>query len=205
VPKVLAQAGQSLADLYGVAGSIAGVDELESRVVVLFHEMGDVLFSERVAALMQRGTTGNILQTVDYNITFGGHPNTPTRILGCTVTADADRILTHQVSVRDNVLNTETPFFVFDGVNDPVERIRYDPGTGTIGDHFLLQPGLNLLPTMMMRVGEGDIVPNIVVRGTSTTFGAGNVDVTTILHLARPLELAGTGAQSARGLPLPSW
>ena len=43
--KILSQAGISLADLYNVEGSIAGIEQLDTRELPIVHEMSGTIFS----------------------------------------------------------------------------------------------------------------------------------------------------------------
>ena len=80
MPKILSQAGDSLADSYDVAGSIAGVDDLITQDVQLLHEMGGTIFSERLTSQVLTIASGSIAQNSEYTGQFEDAADSPTRI-----------------------------------------------------------------------------------------------------------------------------
>ena len=80
MPKILAQAGISLADVYDVEGSIAGTDELLSEDVSLVHEMGGHMMSERCRSFVVTLATGDQIQNANFAATGGLIPDSPNRI-----------------------------------------------------------------------------------------------------------------------------
>jgi len=201
VVKVLGQAGTSLADVYDVEGSIAGVEQLISAEVGLVHEMGHTLFSERASGAIRRLTSGDILQTITWDITIADLPAGLWRVLGVVVLMDTDRINYAQVSLRSTSDGREMPLFVWDTANDASNIIRIvEDGTlatwrALVGP-ILQVPNLGIGTGQRQQVGE-----EIVFRGQSTTFGAGTVEAVALVYLGLT-HLAGV---SSFGLPIPSW
>jgi len=202
--KILSRSGTSLADTYDVVGSVAGIEQLESREVSLVHEMGQTLFSERFSTFMRRGLSGAILQNVTFNFLLNDLPSVPFRILGIAVFSDAiARVAMASVALRDPVTGREIPIWAWDAVIDPEMRVRHeDDGGGVVQAQFLrpLQP-LGQVPHLTAGSGQPQRVPDVAFRGASTGFGAGTVSVTMLLHIG----FSQTGGISSHGLPIPSW
>lgn len=205
--KILAQAGISLADVYDVVGSIAGVSQLLSQEGVgLQHEMGGTLFSERLRGNIERLTTGDLAQNVTWDLTFTIDPGIHLyRVLGVYVQADAPaRVTQAQVSLRSAEQGRELPIFIWDSTNDVDTNIRVlENGAAVTSDFAMMQtrpqamPSLGISGDQRTRVGD-----EIVFRGLTSGFGAGTVEVVALFYLAFP---SFTSSVSSRGLPLPAW
>jgi len=201
MPKVLSQAGTSLADVYDVEGSIAGVEELLSKDVSLVHEMGAAIFSERASAAIRRMTSTSIAQTLTWNVVLQDLPVTPARILGVAVVSDnASRISNAQVSVRGDLADREIPIFVFNGTAQTIIFQDDVLGLGTFG-YLENVPGLAGLPGLLMGSDQPQVINEIAFRGLSTTFGAGTVEAIALIYIA----FAALGGVSSYGLPIPGW
>jgi len=203
VVKVLGKAGVSLADVYDVKGSIAGVDQLNSEEVSLTHEMGATIFSERLQGFLFRLTSGDILQDISFDITLT--INLPIyRVLSVYVQADAGQRLTRaQVSLRQTQGGREIPMFIWAVNNDNESTIRIVENGAAVGiDSALIQ----VSPATMPIIGLGSDQPalvgdEIVLRGTSSSFGAGTVECVALVYIANPQGVIQRGV----GLPVPSW
>lgn len=203
MPKILSQAGVSLADTYNVQGSIAGVENLESAEVTLVHEMGATIGSERMSGLIRRSTTGAIAQT----ITFSDILTLPVgfvRLLGVQVITDAtarlSRVSVHQRSSPAGV-DQEIPIWVWDGSNSQSVDIE---DAGVVGIDSLLTPAPETLvpmPSLLIGRQQDANVGQIAFRGLTATFGAGTVVITLLLYMAFIEE----GNLPSKGLPMPSW
>jgi len=210
VVKILSQSGKSLADLYDVQGSIAGVEELDSREVTLVHEMGKTLFAERFFTVIRLLESGDVLQSVAFNVVISNLPQQPWRILGIAVMADATtRLATASVSLQAKTSGNsrEYPIWSWDVVNDTEQTVRWsNDGAGVANTVFLI-PSAPL--TMLPNISAGQLQPhpdgvqNIALRGKTSNFGAGTVEVRLLLHIGT--ADAGGGSLSSRGLPVPSW
>jgi len=203
--KILSQSGNSLADVYDVVGSVAGIDQLISNELSIVHEMGATLFSERLRTTIRRTVTGNIAQSTSFNATLTNFPSVISRLLGAMVFSDdASRISNCVLSSVDSLNDLEIPIWVFSG-NSKV--IRYRDNTPTIADFDMLlgEPGQTLIPNFTGGSGQGpgqaDLVTQIAMRGTTTAFGAGTVFVRVVYLIAFPVSFG----LSSRGLPIPSW
>ena len=132
--KILGQAGTSLADVYDIEGSIAGVDQLLSEEVTLEHEMGGVIFSERLIGSIERLTTGALVQNTSWDLTLVTPPGI-FRVLGVYVQADVGARSTRaQVSIRDPTSARELPLFIWDSANDLEQSIRIVENGGAVGN-----------------------------------------------------------------------
>jgi len=202
VVKILSRAGVSLADTYDVQGSIAGIEQLESREVTLAHEMGATIFSERLSGSIRRANTGDILQSVSWNIVLSDLPNFITRVLGVQVFADdSGRVNDVTVSIRDEDAGREIPIFAWDlNFTNVVSRIE-DNGGGVNTVRTLVNAIVGA-PSLLIGDSQPQAVNRIAFRGSSTAFGAGNVNVTMVLYQAFT-HIA--GGLSSFGLPIPSY
>lgn len=205
--KVLSQSGTSLADLYDVEGSIAGVEELISREVGLTHEMGATLFSERLHGTIFRITTGAQLQNATFDVAFDPVISGVYRVFNVLLFADvAGRTDRVQMSANYPIILREMPLAVWD-VNDGgslTANIRIVDG-GAPGNQVALIPSLVQAPTLMF----GDTQPGargvgeFVLRGLTSAFGAGTVTISAFINVGR-MDL-GVSGQTSFGLPVPSW
>lgn len=202
--KILSQSGISLADVYDVEGSIAGIEQLESGDVTLVHEMGQTLFSERFSTFIRRASSGDIAQNNDFNVLLEDLPGVPTRLLGVTVITDVPaRVLRANVLVRDPFAGTfgrEALVWTWDGVND-IEVHMVDGAASTL--HFALVPSLGLspLPSFCGGKQQPQISNELMLRGRTTGFGAGTVVITALYYIA----FSQIGGISSKGLQIPSW
>jgi len=206
VVKVLSQAGSSLADVYDVVGSIAGIEELISRDVQLIHEMGGTVFSERLGSSVRRVSTGAINQSTTWDLITSNLPEGVTRIWSATVIATiGSRIDSCQLSIRNANQERETPLMVWDGTLDSTVDYRTVDNGGAVTVFSLLRPVDNLgnLPGMLTNNGHSPAfhTESIAFRGLTTAFGAGTVEAIALLLLG----LSDTVGLSAAGLPVPSW
>lgn len=201
-PKVLAQAGTSLADVYDVEGSIAGVQELQSRDVQVVHEMGGTIFSERLSSTIRTVATGDVLQSTVFEAELTDLPGVPIKLLGVQVLVDTvARVANAAVMVQDAAAVRELPVWAWDGTNSSVMNFALNGAAAA--DHTLLSQDtqFDYLPTLVLGSGQPQSVPNLVLRGTSTAFGAGTVGLSLIAYIA----FAEVGGISSLGLPIPGW
>lgn len=201
--KILSKSGDSLADVYDVEGSIAGIDELLSTDVNLTHEMGATIFSERLSSRMLVLSTGAIAQNVTFAVQFSigtGHG----RILGAQVISDSATRTSHcQISVTSpfGFDDTDVPFFIFDVATDNIKTINIQV-LGALSSPALLNP-LSPIQLPQFLVGTSAPRPSNIIsfRGRTTGFGAGTVTTRALVSIVFP-EIGGL---SSRGLPVPSW
>lgn len=201
--KILSQSGDSLADTYDVKGSVAGIDQLETRELPIVHEMGGTLFSERLSASIRRSTTGNINQNTEWDNVLADLPATPGRILGvCVISSDANRILNASVSVQEQAGDREMPIFLWD-TNEQFLAARLVENGAAAGLFNFLANALNIgtVPSMLIGTEQPQPIDRVSFRGDTTGFGAGTVVATMLLYVAFS-QVAGI---SSRGLPIPGW
>lgn len=204
--KILGQSGRSISDAYDVDGSIVGIERLEAREVTLVHEMGATIFSERASGFIRRAATGDILQSVNWDIVISDLPAGISRILGLAVISDAStRISFCTVSVRDPASGAERelPIFIWD-TNEDVITVRIEENGAAAANFGMLvsapSVGVNM-PSMLIGSGQPQRVGEIAFRGATTAFGAGTVFARLLLYVA----FSQVGGLSSRGLPIPSW
>lgn len=203
--KILSQAGISLADVYDIEGSVAGLEELDVSEVKGVHELGGTIFSERLQGAIDRRTTGAIAQNTDWDIILTALGNIPTRILGVLVfTDDSARIGHATVSVRNPTEGRELPIFVWDSAEGVITIRMEDDGAG-VANHVALANGgsLNItkLPSMLIGTELPVTVDEMAFRGRTSAFGAGTVTITALIYRA----FTQIGGISSYGLPVPSW
>lgn len=208
MPKIRSQAGISLSDLYDVEGSIVGVQDLVSREVHLSHEMGAAIFSERLVGRVRRMTTGDLAQNIDFSVQMADLPRVGFRVLGIDVISDAGLRVGHAVvsmHVPGVTFGQDFPLWTFDqdfANTGRTVRIIDDENAEANLNQLAGQLGDGTLPSMGFGVDQRLNVPNIVLRGTTSGFGAGTVEVIALIYVAA----AETGSGlSSRGLPIPGW
>ena len=200
-PKILAQAGNSLADVYDVEGSIAGIDQLETRELPIVHEMGQTVFSERLSGSIRRQTTGAINQSTAWDLTLADLPATPFRILNLLVVADAARV-SHCNLALQNGTGREIPIFMWDTGEDTETTLRLVENGAAISTQTALTNNRRQLPSLGIGSDQPQIIGDVIsFRGQTTAFGAGTVTVVALVYVAFS-QLAGI---SSRGVPIPGW
>ena len=199
--KILSKSGDSLADVYDIEGSIAGIEDLQSKDVNLVHEMGGTIFSERLSAQMVLVASSGVLQSVTF--TAGVTIPVTSRLLGLAVVVTlASRITQLSVGIGSPVAidDTEIPIFVWENADAAQDvEVLID---GTVESReLLISPGGIFAPTILMGNDSPRRANIIQLRGETNAFGAGNIAVTVIAHILFPQR----GGLSSRGLPIPGW
>ena len=199
--KILSKSGDSLADTYDVVGSVAGIEQLESREVTLVHEMGGTIFSERLSGEILRVSSGAISQSTNWGLPFADLGASPIRILGLAIVADtASRVSIASLAVRSLDQQNEVPIFVWDTINDGVSTVRLIEGGVLANKGFLLGNPVDI-PNFMVGLDQPQGMDELVFRGITTAFGAGTVEVVALVYKA----FATISGISSKGLPIPSW
>lgn len=199
--KILSKSGDSLADVYDVRGSIAGVEELLSEEINLVHEMGATIFNERLSARMVLLTTGAIAQNVKWNVNFSATETS--RILGVVVLSSSPAEVNRaQLSVTSPPAldNTDVPFFVW-AAGEPTQVIDVLIDGTVEGLQALLPATPANVPNLLIGFDSPRAAATLSFRGSMTAFGAGTAVVRAIVHLAFPSR----SGLSSRGLPIPGW
>jgi len=203
-PKILSQAGDSLADIYDVKGSIAGIENLESRDLPIVHEMGATVFSERFSTEILRISSAAQSQSDDWGTLLTGLPDTVFRVQGVRVFVDVTaRVTLASLAMRDPVTARETPIWSWDDANDGETSVRFSDDGAATGVSIFLQPAPGNV--QLPKIGAGDQQPQrvngLIFRGTTPAFGAGTVEAVALVDIA----FAQIGGVSSRGLPIPGW
>ena len=206
---ILSQSGISLADVYDIEGSIAGVDRLLTEEVQLVHEMGSTILSERLQSFLLRISSGANQQNTTWSVSSGEMPDCVNRILGVSVfipIANATDISFCSVSIQNGRIDREIPFYTFSlPVDDEVVVLWNDDGAGN-ASFMQLRSQVTHTPQLITRLGLGEAMPVIRFNGNTTAFGAGTVTAIAIVHVCRPNpETPAAGQPSSHGLPLPGW
>jgi len=205
--KILSQAGESLADMYQAEGSIAGIEQLETRELPIVHEMGATVFSERFRLSILRIAAGATAQNTDIDVSVTTLPEAITRILGVQVFSDTvARVLSAQVSTHSPTLTPiavqqDFPIWAWDGTNSNSIRLQ---DLNTIATFDLLTPVVGgHIPSFITPGTDQGAFPvrDIELRGRTTGFGAGTVTLTALLYLASTFA----GGISSFGARVPSW
>ena len=202
--KILSQAGNSLADVYDVEGSIAGIEHLETHDLPIVHEMGATVFSERFSTDIRRATSGALAQNTAWDVVVTNLATTPFRILGVVVFAlTANRANLASVAVRDPLDGRELPIWLWDSNADVEVQARLSDDGGAVATVQMLRPGqiLEAIPHLTSGADQPQPVNEIAFRGLTLGFGAGTVETIMLLHNG----FSQVGGISSRGLPIPSW
>ena len=198
--RILSQAGISLADMYQVDGSIAGIDELNTRELGIVHEMGATIFSERFRQTIRRRVSAATAQNTNIVLSIADLPEGINRILGVQVFADdGARITDCAVSINETPILQDFPIWVWDNGNIRQFQLQDAGATGTF-ELLIPEPGI-VMPAFGTS-GQAPIeMSTIHLRALTSGFGAGTVVLTLLVHLAFTF----TGGVSARGAAVPSW
>jgi len=207
VPKILSKSGDSLADIYDVEGSQAGINELVSQDVNLLHEMGSTIFSERIGGLIIAIPTNAQSQSTVVSVNFS-QTSAHTRLIAMNVIAQpTGRLNRAQVSVTSPPgapvgKSTDVPIWQWDSVGDSVEDIDVMVDAVILTDAVILRTEKpSILPLLLMGSDSPRPINTLSLRTSTAAFGAGTVITTMLLYFAFP-QLGGI---SSRGLPIPSW
>ncbi len=205
--KILSRTGFSLADIYDVEGSIAGIEQLETRELAIVHEMGATVMSERFTTRVFRISSGGQLQNVAFNVELITLPETPARLLGVQViTTLASRLARCAVLATDPTLGQDIPLWVFDTTTNDFEAIVMEDASASVAREILVpRHGMNInFPTFVGgRRQQDSMVSSVTLAGLTTGFGAGTVTTVALLYLAFPRN---DGSRPATpGIPIPSW
>jgi len=206
--KILAQAGISLADVYDVAGSVAGVEQLLTQEVSLVHEMGGQMFSERLGAFILEIPNGGIAQSTGWVVDTVILPDTTHRILGVTMLSDsAAEVGTATLAVANTASDREIPIWSWDSTIDDEVITRWSNDGAAVANMLLLRSvAPQQVPYMLIREGIEKQMPHLIFRGSTLGFGAGTNDTFCLIHIARAGDAdPQPGNPSSHGLPIPSW
>ncbi len=199
--KILSKSGESLADVYDVKGSIAGIENLESDEVHLVHEMGSTILSERLGGSIISITPGAIAQSTNFDIGVSLGPS-PMRLLGMSIMVEEAARMTRIIATIRDVPPTINEVPVFLWTAGDLESSQEVVLNGTLTAVFVMGSALpNATPSLLIGTDSRDPVPVINVRGRTSAFGAGTVTTHINIYTAAPV----LGGVSSRGLPLPSW
>jgi len=207
--KILSQAGISLADVYDVKGSVAGLDNLDVEDVKAVHELGAQIHSERLNSFVQVIDSGSLAQSAVFDIEVTPFPDSVHRILSVVVAADAvAHVNICSVSIHDRNADTDEPIWLWDNGND-VEGTFRSRIAGVTANLVALRPTNPVpggVPNLLMRVGAEWEMASVFFRGQMLAFGAGTAQARALVLFARPNRSSPVpGDPSSHGLPFPSW
>lgn len=201
--KILSQAGNSLADIYDAKGSVAGIEQLETRELPIVHEMGSTIFSERFSTFIRSISSGAIAQGTAWNAVITDLPNNAFRIFGIRIfISTTARVTLASLAIQQDD-GREIPIWTWDDATDIELRARFSDDGAAAGTTQFLQPspGNVMLPHMMAGNDQPQAIPNLAFRGLTSAFGAGTVTSVALIDIG----FGQIGGISSRGLPLPSW
>lgn len=200
--------GASLASLYDVRGSIAGLEILRQEEVSVVHDMALTASSERMSAAIRRAEIGETAQSINFALVMSDFPTDPWMLHGLqVVTVDAEADFTRiGVNMRRTAPNgdfQEMPIWNWDETNSSSAILVDDDNAAAQFVLFHPVEGTKVLPLLMLGTDQPQTVQDLIIRGDTAAFGAGTV---TLVVLAR-LSLFDPGGlnRSAHGLPVPSW
>lgn len=204
--RILGDSGKSLADVYDVDGSVVPIENINGEDIHLVHEMGGTIMSERLAGEHFRLGTGPHLQNVTFNATMAGTDLAPlSRILAIQVMAlqiQAGRTDRLAVMLQDAVSGREIPLWIWDATTDPEVELNWSDSGAAVAANISFQPVSHIfVPSMLVGAGHQQPLHNIILRGVTGAFGAGNITYFLMVHMLFP-HLKGI---SSLGLPVPSW
>jgi len=202
--RIQTRSGDSLPDQYDVAGSTTRFQFLDTEEVKTVHEMGGVFFSERASARIRNFTTGNVAQSTTIGVNLTDIAGPPFRLYGVRVVVDITaRISNLALMMRSALTSEEFPIWMWDETNE--DTMRFDL-TGTGSNNRLVlrpQPEYSAFPIMGFGDSQPFSVGEIILRGASSAFGAGNVVVTVLVYEAHATSNL-PGSESF-GTTLPAW
>lgn len=207
--------GHSLARIYDTVATKLNLKRIYGEDVGLTHDMGWVAFSEAFRLGIRTVAASNVAQSTAFGTVTTDLPEGPFRIMGIQVICETTTTVSNvTVSARRSDGAIEFPLFIWDATSDIEVTSRFNPGPGT-GDNILLMPTESAqvadLPVTLLqqspgapRIRAANVIDDLSIRGTTTAFGAGSVDVTAIVFLAL---LAGPNSEVSgpQGIPFPSW
>lgn len=204
--KVLTKSGDSLADVYDVTGSIAGIESLQTEELPIVHEMGSTIFSERLSGSIRRAASAATLQSANFTTFLNDFPSGAYRILGVQVlVANPLQVDSVQVSIVSAAPGPgrEIPIFIWDDTNDVETRIFINNEgvlsnvTALVSSRGPTPPSMGISFGQPQGVGE-----RLVMRGLTNAFGGGTMVATCLVYVGFTQVAPGL---SSRGLPVPSW
>ena len=206
--KIQAQAGNSLADIYDVKGSVAGIEHLETHDLPIVHEMGATVFSERFSQDIRRLQTGALAQNTNWDIIVANLGDNAVRIFGLAVHVDVtSRVSVASIAINREINGREVPIWAWDtGASDIEVAVRYSDDGGATATVIFLRPLVHfgILPSMTTGAEQPTRNNRIAFRGRTSGFGAGTVQATVDIITGFG-EIQSGGGLSSRGLPVPSW
>jgi len=206
--RVLSQAGVSLADVYDVEGSIAGIDRLDINEIKGVHELGAQIHSERLKAFIVQSSSGAVAQSTTWGLTIGGFPDSINRLLAVTVIANnAARVDHCSIAIQEQGNSREIPVWAWDTADDAEKQVEWSiDGAAAATQFYLAVIGIPQVPELLTRLGDDGQMPQLIFRGETGAFGAGNVTTRALFHVARPnTGNPPPGEPSSHGLPIPGW
>jgi len=200
---VQSQAGESLTHTYDVRGGQAPIERIETQVVQAVHDMATTITSERMSTFIRRSTVIDTIQTTNVELTMTDLPLGIARILALTViTSNASRIAHATVSIQSSARGM--PIWAWDGTNAPTQRFMGASADSSFGSVAVLQgePAFDRLPVILASGDQPQSNPDITLAFQTTSFGAGDVDMTLEVLLG---FIATASGISGIGNPIPSW
>lgn len=210
-PITQADGGSSLAKLWDTVGSNSGGPnaEIEADRILLFHEMGSVLSSERFLTRGRDITSGAVAQNTAWDVNITGLSNGPCRLCSIYLAIETPGTAAEIDHATINLRNNDTPsdeivIFAWDTTVGTVVRARTNLDTGTTATQLVL---VNMLPYQELLInGNSRGVQNtfdaLSFRGLTAGFGAGTRTVRGYVRVVTMDNPAGVDNTGSYGLPL---
>lgn len=218
-PITQADVGSTLSQHYDTQGQQMGSPgaEIEADRILLTHEMGTVMFGEKVRVRIRRLACLALNQSSTGEQILTDLPQGPWRILGLTVmTPDATAVAADfsgvSLAMRDPDSQRETLLWGWN--NATLVNFRYSvDSTIGVAAHATFIPtavqsnawsAMGLMPNFCVssKLTPQQSVSELALRVTTAAFGAGTRDV--LANVAIGFALPSVGG-IASGLPVPSW
>lgn len=212
-PITQADVFRTLPNHYDTVGSESGGPnaEVEADRILLVHELGHVMASERFFTRRAAATSGNIAQSTSFSVTRTGFANGPFRINefwvlleAATAAADWSIITVSLLNLTD--LTTEIPIFSWNVATGTAVNVRAAMGGVAVATRILLINELPSFPPPLLNGSDARPSPNvfegIVMRGTTAAFGAGTREVKFESRISSMLNQGLPGLNGSYGLPL---
>lgn len=208
--------GSSLPLLYDTVGQrTSGNSDLNDRDIALVHELGAQALAERVRSRFVLLQSGAINQSTAFvavmaNATIAALGRMA-RLINVVLFVDtAARVDNATVNVERNDNTLGVPLYSWNTTQGTTRTVRLD---GVTGNRNVLVPdaagaAMIRVPYTYVRVTAAPVnaidtdAEEIVLRGTTTAFGVGTVEVAALLHF---LVFDTASLPGVPAIPLPSW
>lgn len=215
--KTQAPYGSSLAPTYDTVGTKQSPSaDLRTDEIILTHEMGQVIFSERLQISHRHLISAATIQATAFNTVISDLPTSHYRIANIQCVIDdasiAADIEVASVLHRDVSNGRENVLWTYHGATGSVARMVIDMGAGVTERELLIPSAADsAIARAYQQLGRGfeeGVTPssgvrNLAIRGVTGAVFTGSRSITAIITVIHALP--GAGQIRSEGLPIPSW